>query len=192
MNDPKSSDKNAAHLAFPSAQRRKQIRETESPIVPPPEFHARKSGDYSDVDDYIIDQPVKEKIEGHSGIYVKTNRLYRRSMSVREYRALAKRMPGPKVYGADTPGSICDKDLAEFNMNNLGTVLDLLDESGVKIKGVNTVYLYFGMWKATFPWHPEDMDLYSINYVHFGEPKVSDETLFFCSRLASYTFFLIK
>ncbi|KAM7287393.1 lysine-specific demethylase 4A [Ixodes scapularis] len=60
----------------------------------------------------------------------------------------------------------------EFNINHLNTILDLVGRDyGIKIEGVNTAYLYFGMWKTTFAWHTEDMDLYSINYLHFGAPK---------------------
>lgn len=64
------------------------------------------------------------------------------------------------------------QDVNEWNIGCLNTILDTVEkESGIKIKGVNTPYLYFGMWKSTFAWHTEDMDLYSINYLHFGEPK---------------------
>ena len=45
------------------------------------------------------------------------------------------------------------------------------DDYNVKIAGVNTAYLYFGMWKSAFAWHTEDMDLHSINYLHYGESK---------------------
>ncbi len=64
------------------------------------------------------------------------------------------------------------QDVKEWNVGHLNTILDTVEhDSGITIEGVNTPYLYFGMWKTTFAWHTEDMDLYSINYLHFGEPK---------------------
>lgn len=64
------------------------------------------------------------------------------------------------------------QDIQEWNIGHLNTLLDMVEqECGIVIEGVNTPYLYFGMWKTTFAWHTEDMDLYSINYLHFGQSK---------------------
>ncbi|KAH6656694.1 hypothetical protein BKA67DRAFT_655011 [Truncatella angustata] len=72
------------------------------------------------------------------------------------------------LYGADLLGTLFSEDTELWNLNKLPNLLDVL---GSKIPGVNTAYLYLGMWKATFAWHLEDVDLYSINYLHFGAPK---------------------
>lgn len=72
------------------------------------------------------------------------------------------------LYGADMPGSLFDDSTTSWNVAKLPNLLDVL---GQKVPGVNTAYLYLGMWKATFAWHLEDVDLYSINYIHFGAPK---------------------
>lgn len=74
----------------------------------------------------------------------------------------------PPLYGADMMGSLFDDKTTEWNLGKLPNILDHL---GGQIPGVNTAYLYLGMWKATFAWHLEDVDLYSINYLHFGAPK---------------------
>ncbi|KAJ6019904.1 hypothetical protein N7499_002960 [Penicillium canescens] len=72
------------------------------------------------------------------------------------------------MYGADMPGSLFEDSTTSWNVAKLPNLLDVL---GQKVPGVNTAYLYLGMWKATFAWHLEDVDLYSINYIHFGAPK---------------------
>ncbi|CAB1327123.1 unnamed protein product, partial [Coregonus sp. 'balchen'] len=122
---------------------------------------------YDDIDDLVIHAPIQQMVAGQSGLFTQYN-IQKKPLSVKEFRRLANsdKYCTPRylnyedlerkywknvtfvspIYGADVPGSLYDE-------------------------GVNTPYLYFGMWKTSFSWHTEDMDLYSINYLHFGEPK---------------------
>ncbi|KAH9942609.1 JmjC domain, hydroxylase-domain-containing protein [Amylocystis lapponica] len=78
----------------------------------------------------------------------------------------------PAWYGADMQGSLFTDETTSWNVGHLNSALSrLLPASSQGLPGVNTPYLYFGMWRATFAWHVEDMDLFSINYIHFGAPK---------------------
>lgn len=78
----------------------------------------------------------------------------------------------PAWYGADMAGSLFTEETKHWNVASLYSALSrLLPAESKGLPGVNTPYLYFGMWRATFAWHVEDMDLFSINYIHFGAPK---------------------
>mmetsp|Transcript_17873 Transcript_17873/g.26463 ORF Transcript_17873/g.26463 Transcript_17873/m.26463 type:complete len:247 (-) Transcript_17873:1255-1995(-) len=64
-----------------------------------------------------------------------------------------------------------------WNLQNLpfwpGSVLRWFKH---KITGVNVPWLYIGMQFSTFAWHNEDNYLYSMNYNHFGSPKIVVDT----------------
>ncbi|XP_045445071.1 lysine-specific demethylase 4B isoform X4 [Pipistrellus kuhlii] len=160
-------------------------------IIPPKEWKPRQT--YDDIDDVVIPAPIQQVVTGQSGLFTQYN-IQKKAMTVGEYRRLAnsEKYCTPRhqdfddlerkywknltfvspIYGADISGSLYDDDVAQWNIGNLRTILDMVErECGTIIEGVNTPYLYFGMWKTTFAWHTEDMDLYSINYLHFGEPK---------------------
>ncbi|KAM7086747.1 lysine-specific demethylase 4D-like [Molossus nigricans] len=160
-------------------------------IIPPKEWKARQT--YDDISDILIATPLQQVVSGRAGVFTQYHKK-KRAMTVGEYRHLANswkyctpphsdfedlerkywktRLYDSPIYGADNSGSLFDANTTQWNLGHLGTILDLLEqECGVVIEGVNTPYLYFGMWKTTFAWHTEEMDLYSINYLHFGEPK---------------------
>lgn len=161
-------------------------------VVPPKEYVARRNG-YDDIGDIMVRGPIEQMVSGRNGLYQVLN-VERKSMRASAYKKLAtssKYAPpdtddnealerkfwknitfNSPIYGADTPGTLTDEDMEVWNCSKLDTILnDIADTDGPEIMGVNTAYLYFGMWKAAFCWHTEDMDLYSINYIHFGKSK---------------------
>ncbi|NXL38359.1 KDM4C demethylase, partial [Glaucidium brasilianum] len=148
---------------------------------------------YDDIEDLAIPAPVQQNTTGGLGLFIQHN-VKKQPMTVKTFKDLANsdkyRTPRyvdyddlarkcwgnlsfvPPIYGADISGSLYDEGVEEWNIAHLNTILDVVkEECGISIEGVNTPYLYFGMWKTAFPWQTEDMDLYSINYLHFGEPK---------------------
>ncbi|XP_045070404.1 lysine-specific demethylase 4C [Coregonus clupeaformis] len=160
-------------------------------VIPPKGWRPRCS--YDDIDDLVIHAPIQQMVAGQSGLFTQYN-IQKKPLSVKEFRRLANsdKYCTPRylnyedlerkywknvtfvspIYGADVPGSLYDEGIEEWNIGHLNSILDVIEEDcGVSIQGVNTPYLYFGMWKTSFSWHTEDMDLYSINYLHFGEPK---------------------
>ncbi|XP_006744976.1 lysine-specific demethylase 4D-like [Leptonychotes weddellii] len=160
-------------------------------VIPPKEWKARQT--YDDISDILIATLLQQVVSGQAGVFTQYHKK-KKAMTVGEYCHLANgrkyrtpphsdfedlerkywktRLYDSPIYGADISGSLFDENTKEWNLGHLGTIQDLLEqECGVVIEGVNTPYLYFGMWKTTFAWHTEDMDLYSINYLHFGEPK---------------------
>ncbi|XP_062864359.1 lysine-specific demethylase 4C [Trichomycterus rosablanca] len=160
-------------------------------VIPPNGWKPRRC--YDDIDDLIIQAPIQQMVAGQSGLFTQYN-IQKKPLAVQEFRRLANSdqycTPRylnyedlerkywrnltfvPPIYGADVSGTLYDEDVEEWNIGHLNSILDVIEEDcGVSIQGVNTPYLYFGMWKTSFTWHTEDMDLYSINYLHFGEPK---------------------
>ena len=64
----------------------------------------------------------------------------------------------PPIYGCDVSDSITDREQKSWNIRDLGTILNLVNESyDQEIKGVNSPYLYFGMWKATFRYNIQNL-----------------------------------
>lgn len=159
-------------------------------VIPPKEWVPRKQGYDLDSIPITIPAPICQVVAGKNGLYQQIN-IQKKSLTIKQFAELAntERYATPKhldydhlereywdnityiapIYGADVSGSITDPDCKEWNINHLNTILDYVNSDyGIQIDGVNTAYLYFGMWKTTFAWHTEDMDLYSINYLHFG------------------------
>ncbi|XP_071438879.1 lysine-specific demethylase 5A isoform X2 [Hetaerina americana] len=62
--------------------------------------------------------------------------------------------------------------LSGWNLNNMPILQrSVLSHINANISGMKVPWMYVGMCFSTFCWHNEDHWSYSINYLHWGEPK---------------------
>jgi jumonji domain-containing protein 2 len=139
-----------------------------------------------------VSHPVAQYVSGKHGIF-SVELLEQRSMSVAAFERLARKSEfinpdfrererrfwkhilgnsgyGVAMYGADVIGSLFQgqNSHSAWNLNKLDNILQAIPQ---KLPGVNAPMLYFGTWRALFAFHVEDVDLYSINYLHLGAAK---------------------
>uniref|UniRef100_A0AAV1TJC6 [Histone H3]-trimethyl-L-lysine(9) demethylase n=1 Tax=Peronospora matthiolae TaxID=2874970 RepID=A0AAV1TJC6_9STRA len=158
-------------------------------VIPPRGWFSR-SYDVSELQ-CQVSAPVGQHVAGKKGIF-NVDLVEKKAMSPAEFKTMAEtatdREPDdsddpleverrfwkglrgtmdPPIYGADIVDSLFgDANALSWNLNDLNTILRKID-----LPGVTRAMLYFGMWRAMFAFHTEDMDLYSINYLHTGKPK---------------------
>lgn len=163
-------------------------------IVPPAGWTPRQEG-YDNID-FTVDQPIKQHATGRKGLF-RTLLVEQKPLSIKNdfkpAAMLKENLPSeaalkdtsilerefwkkvtynPPTYCADVAGSLFDKSHWGWDVSRLDSLLSrTLKRKNITLKGVNSAYLYFGMWRSLFAWHTEDLDLYSVNYLHFGAPK---------------------
>lgn len=144
-------------------------------IVPPKEWLESKGMEkvrekYNKIEDYKILDPIRQYVEGSKGTFRVTNVIEKKSMSVATFREMANKefekcnyikkqdddneirrkfwknvTFSPPIYGADSSGTLFENNVEAWNLNNLNCLLRLV---GTNVPGINTPYLYFGMWKG--------------------------------------------
>ncbi|XP_026271683.1 lysine-specific demethylase lid isoform X1 [Frankliniella occidentalis] len=89
-----------------------------------------------------------------------------------EYGADLHTMDHGSGFPTNSSDTTCEYAKSNWNLNNL-PVLEgsVLGHINADISGMKVPWMYVGMCFATFCWHNEDHWSYSINYLHWGEPK---------------------
>jgi jumonji domain-containing protein 2 len=145
---------------------------------------------------FTVDTPSRQEVTGRQGVF-NVDPFELKSMSLQEFYRKSKERAykgdkddfveiernfwrsilggtsgfGDPVYGADIKGTLFDNSQLSHPSWNINELENLLNLIKIEIPGVNTPMIYVGSWRAMFAFHVEDMDLYSINYLHHGDPK---------------------
>jgi len=160
-------------------------------VVPPKCWKACRDNLESKFDSLKVIGPIEQNFHSHpmKGFY-ELVLIQKKSMKLLDYKKKAEKFDvelehsnvekieekfwrslsfNPPIYGADVKGSLFDEKVP-WNLKELSTILN--DGLGIsQIYGINDPYFYFGAWRTTFAWHTEDLDLPSINFLHYGKPK---------------------
>lgn len=116
----------------------------------------------------LLEKKFWEIVEGSLG---KVEVMYGNDLDTSVYGSGFPRVNDPKPSSIETEiwNEYCS---SPWNLNNLpklpGSVLRAVNH---EIAGVMVPWLYMGMLFSSFCWHFEDHCFYSMNYLHWGEPK---------------------
>jgi jumonji domain-containing protein 2 len=158
-------------------------------IVPPNDWNWKASIDKAR--EMKVRSPIEQCVTGRAGVFSVCN-IVKPDLLLKYYEEKAKAADSPNLdtesyfdierkffksltttakpplYGSDVEGTLFGNADVPFNVNRLDC---LLKRSGVKVPGITNPMMYVGMWRSFFPFHTEDVNMFSINVLHLGAPK---------------------
>ncbi|KOM28700.1 hypothetical protein LR48_Vigan564s001000 [Vigna angularis] len=138
-------------------------------------FGLNDANEYGKVSDYNHWQKREPSVEDIEGEYW---RIIEQPTDEVEVYYGADLETGSLGSGFPKTSSLTNNDsdryaVSGWNLNNFPRLPgSALCFEGSDISGVLVPWLYIGMCFSSFCWHVEDHHLYSLNYLHWGDPKV--------------------
>lgn len=78
----------------------------------------------------------------------------------------------PQRYAFEWDESLFNDEIKKLNLRHLWNPIDQLYLTNAMSQGVNRSMILVSGPDTVFPWHNEDLDLASINYMHWGATKI--------------------
>lgn len=75
-----------------------------------------------------------------------------------------------KIRYPSAEGNLMDNMNLTWNLGHFPNLILAARDDGLEFDGITAPYLYRGFPKSIFPWQVEDLDMYSLHYLHWGAP----------------------